>query len=235
MGKLGYAACGIGEKDVALGYEEFRKRTAGVRFPLVSTNIVRKDNGEPAFKPWAVVEAPRGGGKAPIRVGVLSVVRFNPMFMKAGPEGTNLSIAPAAKMVARYLDEVRKSSDVVVLLAAMSRDDARDLVKQFPGIDLVAGAYGGVYTTQEEAEGRTPLAYVQNQGKKIGETRFFLDASNKIRSTESWMYSLTAKYPDDPEVFKFVAESLAKLPGAPPSSAGAASPAAARPAAPSKP
>ena len=113
MGKLGYAASGIGERDVALGYDEFRKRTSGAPFPFVSTNFVRKDNGEPAFKPWAVIEAPRGGGKPPIRVGVLSAVRFNPMFLKAGPEGTNLAIAPPAKMVARYIDEVRRSADVV--------------------------------------------------------------------------------------------------------------------------
>ena len=140
MGKLGYAASGIGERDLALGYDEFRKRTAGASFPFVSTNVVRKDNGEPAFKPFTVIEAPRGGGKPPIRVGVLSVVRFSPMFLKAGPEGTNLVIAPPAKMVARYLEEVRGAADVVVLLACMSRDDARDVVRQVPGLDLVVGA-----------------------------------------------------------------------------------------------
>ncbi len=213
MARIGCAAAGIGERDLVLGYDEFVRRTAPAAFPLVSTNVVRSDTKEPAFRPWVVVEAPRGAGKPPVRVGVLSVVRFNPLFLKAGPEGTNLVIASPVDMVRRYIGEVRGASDVVVLLAAMSRDDAARIAREVPGIDLVAGAYGGALSRQEEAEGPTRIVYTQNQGRRVGETRFFLDESGRIRSAESWMYFLSDRYPDDPETLRYVGDALAGLAG----------------------
>ena len=52
----------------------------------------------------------------PVRVGVLGVDRYSPVWQKAGPAGTNLGIAAPADMIATYLPEVRAKSDVVVLL-----------------------------------------------------------------------------------------------------------------------
>ncbi len=214
MGRIGCAAAGIGERDLALGYAEFVRRTAKASFPLLSTNVVRSDTKEPAFRPYAVIEAPRGSGKPPVKVGVMSVVRFNPLFLKSGPDGANLSIAPPVEMVRRYIDEVRGASDVVVLLAAMSRDDSKRLAREVPGIDLVAGAYGGALTAVEEAEGRTSIVYTQSQGRRVGETRFFLDDAKRIRSAESWMYFLGTRYPDDPDTAQFVRDALVGIAGA---------------------
>jgi len=211
MGKLGYAAAGVAERDLAFGYDDFVKKARDVSFPFVSTNFVRKGTTEPVFKPYVVVEAKRGGGKPPLRVGVMSVVRFNPSFMKAGPSGSNVAIAPPAEAVRRWVEEVRKNSDVVVLLSALSNYDTHDLARAVPGIDFVFGAYGGAYSVIDEAEGNTRIVFTGNQGKRVGESRVFLDGSKRILSNENYLYFLTGRFPDDPEMLRWTQGVLAKM------------------------
>jgi 2',3'-cyclic-nucleotide 2'-phosphodiesterase (5'-nucleotidase family) len=211
MGRLGYAASGVSERDLAMGYDEFTRQTAGAKFPFVSSNIVREDTKEPVFKPYVIVESKRSGGKPPVRIGVLGVVRLNPVFRKAGPDDTNLVILPPLDALKRYIETVRKNSDIVVLLGSIHKDDAREVVRALPGIDFVFGAYGGIYSSAEEAEGATRLFYTGNQGKRMGETRVYLGPDGRMVSQNSYLYFLTANYPDDPEMAAFVQKSLATL------------------------
>jgi 2',3'-cyclic-nucleotide 2'-phosphodiesterase (5'-nucleotidase family) len=138
-----------------------------------------------------------------------------------------VSIAQPAEMVRKYLDEVRKKADVVVLLAELSVYDAHQLAKEIPGIDFVFGAYGGTYSSQEEVEGSTRIVFTGNQGKRVGETRAFLDDKSRVVSQESYLYFLTGRFPDDPDTLKWTRGTLAKMQpagGAPAS--GAPAPAA---------
>jgi 2',3'-cyclic-nucleotide 2'-phosphodiesterase (5'-nucleotidase family) len=210
MNRLGYRAANVGERDLVLGYDAFLARIAGAKFPFVSTNIVRKDTGKPVFAPYEVLEVDRPGGD-PVRIGVLGVARFNPIFLKAGPDESNLVIRKPDEAVAEYLAEVREKSDVVVLLAALHKEDARAIVRALPGIDVVIGSYGGMYTTREEREGDTVLAYSGNQGKRIGETRLFLSDDGRIARTRSYLYFLTAAYPAIDAWTEYVATVHAKV------------------------
>ncbi len=210
--KLGCAVANVGDRDLTLGYEEFEKRTRGLPLRFVSTNIVRQDTREPVFEPYAILEAPRGGDGPPLKVGVFGVVRFSPVWLKQGPEGSSLVIAQPLEMLRRYLDEVRAKSDLVVVLAAASNMDAHRIAKEVPGLDFVFGAYGGAVNTVEESEGTTRVFYTGNQGKNLGETRVYLatGASGREVRSDTYFHVLTAKYPDDPELRAFVEDALAK-------------------------
>ena len=225
MVRLGYRAANVGERDLALGYDAFEKNAQGVDLAFVSANVVKQGTRDPVFKPWTVLDVKLPDGGRTLRVGVIGVTRFNPVWQKAGPAGSNLALAPPLDMVRTYLPELRAKSDVVVLLAALSRDDAGRIVREVPGIDFVVGAYGGIYNANEEAEGPTRVFYTGNQGRRVGETRIFLDPAGKIGSSTSYLHNLTARYPDDPVTRAFVDEGnlrIAKLKGA--SAAPASSP-----------
>ncbi len=219
MNRLGYRAANVGERDLVMGYDEFRRRTAGAKFEFVSANVVRKDDGKTVFEPYTVLDVARKGGK-PFRVGVIGVVRFNPIFLKAGPDGSNLVIARPEDQVAKFMPELRDKADVVILLAAMHEDDARAVVKAVPGIDLVVGAYGGMFSTREEREGDVLMVYSGSQGKRIGETRLYLDGG-KIADSRTYVHFLNASYPGDPEMDRFV-ETIHGREAAPRAGAGAA-------------
>jgi len=211
MKRLGYKVINIGERDLNLGYDDFVKRTSGLGMTFISTNIVKQGTKQPVFPPYAIFEVKGASGK-PVRVGVLGVDRYTPVWQKAGPSETNLGMAAPSDMIATYLPEVRAKSDVVVLLAALSKDDAHELAKRFPDLDLVVGAYGGIYNTVEETEGRTDIVYTGNQGKRIGESRINLDAKSRVAEVTSYLHFLTAHYPEDKAMLDSLADVLAKLP-----------------------
>ena len=211
MKTLGYKAINVGERDLNLGYDDFKKRTEALGLTFISTNIVKQGTKETVFPPYKIVEVKGTSGK-PVRVGVLGVDRYSPVWQKAGPAGTNLGMAAPADMIATYLPEVRAKSDVVVLLAALSKDDAHELAKRFTDLDLVVGAYGGIYNTVEETEGRIGIYYTGNQGKRIGESRINLDAKSRVADVTTYLHFLTIHYPEDKAMQDSIADILAKLP-----------------------
>jgi 5'-nucleotidase/UDP-sugar diphosphatase len=210
MGQLGYRAANVAERDLAMGYDEFVRRTEGAGFPFVSANFIRKDTSEPVFDPYVIVDVERDGND-PMRVGVIGVVRFNSVFLKAGPDGSNLVIAPPIDMVQKYIDEVREKSDLVVVLAAVHRQDARVLASSVEGIDFVLGSYGAYSSYRDEAVGQTRIFYSGNQGKRVGETRVYMNDGHEITSTVTFQHYLSARYPGDLEMQKFVNQVVVKL------------------------
>ena len=188
------------------------ERVAGLPLKLVSSNLVRQDTKEPVFAPFTVVKLPGGKGRKEVKVGVLGVVRFNPVFQKAGPTGTNIVIAPPTETLQKLVPEVRKQVDVVVLLAALHKDDARVIARTVPGIDFVLGAFANIISaTDDELEGTTHLVYVGNQGKYVGESRVSMSPERKVTSVSNYMHQLSARYPDDPATLEWLAGPLRKV------------------------
>ena len=225
MKTMGYKAINVGERDLTLGYDDFMKRTDGLGLEFVSTNIVKQGTKDPIFAPYTIVDVLGTSGK-PVKVGVLGVDRYSPVWQKAGPAESNLGMAAPADMLAKYLPEVRAKSDIVVLLAALSKEDAHDLAKRFTDIDLILGAYGGIFNTVEENEGRVGIYYTGNQGKRIGETRISLDASRHIGDVTTYMHFMTLNYPEDKAMKDAIADVIAKTrPASPAEQKKAAAPA----------
>jgi 2',3'-cyclic-nucleotide 2'-phosphodiesterase (5'-nucleotidase family) len=211
MKRMGYKAVNVGERDMAMGYDDFVKRTEKLGITFISTNIVKQGTKEPIFPPSTVVEVKGTDGKT-VRVGVLGVDRYSPVWQKAGPAGINLGMATPADMIATYLPPLRAKSDLVVLLAGITKEDAHDLAKRFPDIDLIVGAYGGVFNTVEESEGKTGVYYTGNQGKRIGETRVTFDPATRTPAMISYLHFLTVHYPEDKSMQDSIAGVLAKMP-----------------------
>ena len=214
MAKLGYKAVNVGDRDLSVGYDDFVQRTRGLGMQFISTNIVKQGTKSTVFPPYAIVEVTGASGK-PVRIGVLGVIRYSPVWQKAGPSGENLGVAAPEEMIRLVLSEVRQKSDIVVLLAALSKEDARAIAGNLQDIDLILGSYGGIYSTQEEQEGRVRLVYTGNQGKRIGESRITLDAKRQVDGVVSYIHYLTARYPEDKATAETVAAVNAKLGKAP--------------------
>lgn len=222
MGKLGYRVANVGLREMNQGYDAFLKRVRGASFPFVSCNLVRKDTGEPVFQPYVILDVDLAGGRS-VKVGVLGAVRYNPVFLKAGPDNSNLVISRPETMIQRYLPTIREKADVVILLAALHKEDARSIVEKVDGVDFVLGAYGGAFSVRDEVVGNTWIYYTGNQGKRIGETRLFLDESGAFTKPLSYMHFLTNRYPDNPNMLDYVNGVVAKVNAAKGAASGAGS------------
>lgn len=221
MAKLGTKVVNVGDRELGFGYDEYMKRIAGIPMDFISSNIVKQGTTDPIFKPYSIVEVKGTSGK-PVRVGVLGVIRYSPVWLKSGPAGESLVTAAPADALTRYLPEVRKQSDVVVLLASLSKEDARELAARFQDLDVIVGSYGGIYSAYEENEGRVRMVYVGNQGKRVGESRINLDAKRRVSDVLTYMHFLTVRYPEDKPMAALVAGVKEKLATADPTAAAPA-------------
>src|SRR5262249_40882661 len=153
MAKIGYKVVNVGDRDLGLGYDDFITRTKGSPIQFISANVVREDTKQTVFRPYTVVELKQAGSKKPLRVAVTGARRYSPAWLKAGPDKSNLAIDRPADRVRAILPEMKKASDLVVVLAAMSKPEASQLANDVSGIDVIIGAYGGVYNASEEMVG----------------------------------------------------------------------------------
>jgi len=230
MERMGYDAVNVGERDVQRGYAPFLELVGTRSFPFLSANIVRADTQAPVFAPSVVVEADAVGDARRMRIGVIGAVRFNPTFRRPGPDGTEMIIVAPREVVAREIAKLRAGKvDLVVLLAALPREDARRLAQDVPGLDFIVGSYGGDYTTAKERQGNTWIVYSGNQGKRLGETRVYLREASIEQDTK--LHTLTAAYPSDESMLEFVNSIPRTEPATLPVVGAASTPAASAPAA----
>ena len=147
--------------------------------------------------------------KSPLRLAVIGVTRFNPTFLKSAPPKDSVVISPPADELKKYLPELKKKADQIILLAAMPRDDAHLLVKEVPGIDLVVGAFGGFTTALEEKEGTTSIYYCGTQGKYLAELRML--RHDNLTELKSSLHYLNASYPGDASMQAKVDATLSEI------------------------
>ncbi len=211
MRRIGYSVVNVGERDIRLGWERFEERTRDSDLTFISSNIVDKQTQKPVFPTHRVVEVTSPDGSRTKRIGVVGVVRFNPIFSKPGPTGAPMAIAHPTEPVRQAVSAVRAEGvDLVVLLAAMHRADASRLATDIPGIDFILGSYGGLYTPHPEELDETVMIYAGNQGKRLAITRVFLNDQGEMTDYQARQHLMGNRYPSVPEMLEFVEQAHAR-------------------------
>ena len=205
MKRIGYSVVNVGERDIRMGWEPFAARTRDSELAFISSNIVDKQTRKPILPAYEIVDVESPDGSQSKRIGVIGVVRFNPIFSKPGPSGGPMAIVhpvePVRDAVARLGFE---NVDMIVLLAAMHQADAGRLAKEVPGIDFILGSYGGLFTDQPETHGETVMIYAGNQGKRLGVARVFEGPDGRRTDVQSRLHMMNSRYPSDERMLEFV-------------------------------
>jgi cytochrome c554/c'-like protein len=213
MGRLGYAAANLGDNDLGFGIERLQEWAKQASVPLISSNLVFQDSGDPALPPTLVRTVPLGGSssKKKIRVGILGLAPMNPALSAKTPEGRRMVIADPLTTARSLVPALRKKCDFLIALVGLEPNQAKELAKEVPGIDLILGGFGAVETSDEikpvaPSAGAVPgrLLYVGNQGKKVGEIRVFFTSAGALTKLESSVIALGVQVPDDPAIMDIV-------------------------------
>jgi 2',3'-cyclic-nucleotide 2'-phosphodiesterase (5'-nucleotidase family) len=167
MGLMGYDAVGIGERELAFGYDRLKELAAKSKVPFVSSNLVDKKSGKPAFKQYVVV---RKGG---LRVGIFSVL--GPKIELPANTGEQLTIDDPIASAQAMVATLRKQADVVVALTHLGRVEGEDLAAQVPGIDVVVLAHHPGFVAQGRRVNNAITVASGEQGQNIGMTKLTLD------------------------------------------------------------
>lgn len=166
---MGIAAHNLGAAELALGAEAIRQIASDTDVPFVSTNVATIDGDRVAKESLEVTV----GGQ---RVGILGVI--GPQFAAAG-----FRIEAPRESIARRTAALRKTCDLILVLAYLPEDQLEALAAGLPDVDLVIGG-----PTQQSIAprlaGRTTWAAATAKGKFV--VRLEMSADSTKNANSGW-------------------------------------------------
>ena len=178
MKAMEYDGLTIGDGELDLGLDVLRSLAADPALPFVSANLVDAATGQLLFQPSRVVE------KDGVRVGITAVTvpteAMTPQWAAAG-----IVARPAQESLTEVVGDLRRRSDVIVLLARTSMPESKKLTEAVGGgIDVV------VVGNVREGRGRTlaenaGAVYVSagNRGQALGLAEIALGSDGRPEGT----------------------------------------------------
>ncbi|MCQ2252921.1 MAG: bifunctional metallophosphatase/5'-nucleotidase [Bacteroidales bacterium] len=148
MNFMGYDAASIGNHDIETGHEVYDKLVKEFNFPWLAANAVRKDNGEPYFQPYTIINR-RGVKIAVIGLITPSIPIWLPENIWSGMEFKDM-VDTARKWV--KIVKEKENPDIVVGLFHSGVDNTYNnrsdedfmnenasllVAQQVPGFDLI--------------------------------------------------------------------------------------------------
>ena len=154
--ELGYDAITLGRREVGFSAEELGLLAKQSKVPLISGNVSGPD-GESLLPPDVVVV------KAGVQFGIIGLVTAD-----CNP-GAGISVLDPVKAAKRQIPKLRKRCDFLIVLAALTAAEMRDLTTTVAGIDLLLGGWVPRGSERLESLNETPCFLVQGKGQYFGE------------------------------------------------------------------
>jgi len=138
MNELKYDAATLGNHEFDWGQDVLLKRIKEMKFPVLSANIVRK-NDAPLFnevRPYIIKEIDG------IKLGILGLTTQTTPYItiQAGVKG--LIFEDPADTFNRYYPVLKsKGADIIIVLSHLGLDEDKKLASKVKGIDLIVGGH----------------------------------------------------------------------------------------------
>lgn len=143
---LHYDVLNIARQEVSMGYETLvALRDTAKSTDYVSANLVDAKSNKPIFDPYVIKDYGN------MRIGVIGLLRDADFPATSSIVDTTLMrVTPTMDAVNKYLPELMRKSDAVLVLCELPTDDIDTLVAKYPDIDLIisTGALRTGETTQ---------------------------------------------------------------------------------------
>ena len=199
MNLLGYDAMAIGNLDLRLGPEVLRQRISEAKFPILSANVALADSAELLAQPYVIRKV---GG---CQVGIIGLTS-DLAKLTLGEAGQPYSILTANDVLPKYVAELSKKTNLIVVLSNMGLDEDQRLSSQVPGIDLIVGGRTNVELEEGWANEQTGTVVVQagHKGGWLGRCALHLDGAGEVTEHSCSLFFLTDEYADDAEMQAFL-------------------------------
>jgi sulfur-oxidizing protein SoxB len=196
MNAMGYDAMAVGRLDLEEGLDAFLNAVKEVRFAVVACNVASIASGEPLLQPYTIIQ--RNG----TRFGILGVSDAD--LLTAAGASSQLKVLDAAESLRQYLPEVRKQSDIVIVLSQLGLEGNKVLAQAVTGIDIVVS--GGTTELLESPVqiGDTLAVQAGYNGEWLGRLDFGLEASGKLTEPKVQIVTLGPEIADDPDLAQMV-------------------------------
>ncbi len=170
MSTMGYDAVAVGNHEYDHGWqliEEFREIA---RFPLLCANARSPTGALLGDAPSRVFEV------AGVRVGVLGLITEQVPRLTVTSASAGCTFEDPIEAARRLVPELRKRSDVVVLLTHLGVEADAALAGAVPGIDLIVGGHSHTELRQALEVGSTRIVQAKCYGERVGIVDLVWDA-----------------------------------------------------------
>ena len=136
MDVLGYDFMALGNHDYEYTTDRTKALQATVRFPMRAANALVRATGAPFLgDPTRVVNV---GG---VRVGLLALTYHNTDQTGNKDNTRDLAFGSGIQAARRYVPELRRRAEIVVVVSHQGTEVDRVLGEQVPGIDIIVGGH----------------------------------------------------------------------------------------------
>jgi len=203
MAKCGTEVVTIGDREMVAGLKPLKgllSRDPGIK--VVSANITDK-SGNLLWDKYAIFD------KAGIKVGVTAVTgasaySFN--LTRGIQKSDDFGFKDSRESLREVIPELRKKVDVVVVLLHETPGDARRIVDEIPGMDVVVVGHNPGYMFNPDRIGSTLIVRGGNRGQYLAVTELTLDQDHTIVDYNGEGKPLGKTVAKDPELERIVTE-----------------------------
>jgi 2',3'-cyclic-nucleotide 2'-phosphodiesterase (5'-nucleotidase family) len=199
MNYIGYDALNIGQGELSVGLDFLRNLEKEASFPFVSANIFLKETGAPLGEQFLIKELDG------IKAGITGVI--SPAFLADNTiVAEHLTIEDPATALKRILPELRKRSDLVILLSHVGEAGTRTLAQKVSGIDIAIVGNDTQVIDQPEKVHDTIILKNSKKGEYIGALHINFDSNGRIFQTKNSVEKISAPIAVDPQAYRMVYE-----------------------------
>ena len=202
---IGCDVINVGTNEYRLGDELVRYFEKIADAPFISANVADK-NRELVFPPYKIITVDG------LKLGVIGVV--SSAFVKDEVR-LGYRILNIEEQAAKFVPEVSKQCDLVILLANARDNEIENIAAANPGIDVILGGRTFNYSENDRPTrlGNTIIHKNGGMGKYLGRLRLDLQRATpvKIKDYEGFNVHLGDDLVDDPEILKILDEYRTRL------------------------
>lgn len=172
LNEAGYDAGTIGNNEgITLPFEDLDSMYLEKEFEMLVANLFNQDGSRPVWaKPYHVYISKKG-----TRIGVIGVtVNFGRFYEQLGWKVTD-----PVEEIENCVDELKKQSDVIILLSHLGIHDDERIAEQFPEIDVILGGHTHHILHEGKEVGSSLLAGAGKFGYYTGHVTVKLDVDSK--------------------------------------------------------
>ncbi len=196
---MGYDAMVIGDLDLQWGPDVLRRRIAEAKFPILSANVLLANEDKLLAQPYTLLQV---GSR---QVAIIGLTWDAAPLSSAQAQGKYI-LLKAEDVLAKYVAELEKQADIIIVLSNMGYDEDMRLSSLVPGIDLIVGGRSRIPMPQSWRNNQTGTLVVQagSQGEWIGRRVLHVDSEGSVTKYEDELIFLTDAFADDPEMRAFL-------------------------------
>jgi 5'-nucleotidase/UDP-sugar diphosphatase len=159
MNLMHFDAMVVGNHEFDFGQDVLKKRIAAARFPVLGANVEGFRDG---LKPF-VIKKIKG-----LKVAIIGVVTPDTPQATHPKNVAGLKFLPPAVAVEKYLPQLKKQADLVIVLSHIGYQADRDLAAKVPGIGVIVGGHSHTKLLEPTVINHTIIVQAWEHAKALG-------------------------------------------------------------------